>query len=177
LTAGAPLAVLRAALPSHAHPRLADGLVARLARAGRLVVEGKIARLPEFTAALSPEEKELSGRLLRALADTGLQGPATIELEAIVSAHPRTGAVLAFLAAEGRILLLGDAYWVMTEELDRAASRVVEELGGEEGLGPADFRTVLPVTRKHLIPILAYLDARGVTQRLASGRRVSESLP
>lgn len=176
LTAGAPLAVLRAALPSHAHPRLADGLVARLARAGRLVIEGKIARLPEFTAALSPEEEELSGRLLRALADTGLQGPATSELEAIVSGHPRTGAVLAFLAAEGRILLLGDAYWVMAEDLDRAASRVVEELGGEEGLGPADFRTVLPVTRKHLIPILAYLDARGVTHRLDSGRRVSESL-
>ena len=176
LAAGAPLAVLRAALPPHAHPRLADGLVARLARAGRLVIEGKTARLPEFTAALSPEEQQLSERLLRALAGAGLQGPATTDLEAVVSGHPRTGAVLAFLASEGRILLLGDAYWVLTEELDRAASRVVEEFGGEEGLGPADFRTVLPVTRKHLIPILAHLDARGVTHRLDSGRRVSESL-
>ena len=177
LAAGAPLAVLRAALPSHAHARLADGLVARLERKGRLVIDGKVARLPDFRAALSPEEEELSNRLLQVLAAAGLQGPATPELEALVSGHPRTGAVLAFLASQRRILLLADTYWVATAALDQAASRVMEELGGEEGLGPADFRRVLPVTRKHLIPILAYLDAQGVTQRLDSGRRVCEALP
>ena len=176
LAEGAPLAVLRAALPSHAHPRLADGLAARLERAALLVIEGKTARLPEFRAVLSPEEEGLSQRLLGVLAEAGLQGPVTSELEDLVSGHPRTTAVLAFLAAEGRILLLGDAYWVTAAALDQAASRVVEELGGEEGLGPADFRRVLPVTRKHLIPILAHFDARGVTHRLDSGRRVAELL-
>jgi len=50
-------------------------------------------------------------------------------------------------------------------------------LGGREGLGPADFREVLPVTRKHLLPILVYLDTRGVTQRLDDGRRVSSGAP
>ena len=177
LAAGAPLSVIRAALPSHAHPRLADGLAVRLERAGRLVIEGRTARLPEFSAALSPDEEKLSRRLLRALEEAGLQGPSTAEAEALVSGHPRTGAVLAFLASKGRILLLADAYWVTNAALDQAADRVVTELGGEEGLGPADFRRVLPVTRKHLIPILAHLDARGVTQRLDSGRTVSESLP
>ena len=176
LSEGAPLAVLRAALPAHAHPRLADGLAARLERAGTLVIEGKIARLPEFRAALSPEEEELSQRILRLLAEAGLQGPATSEMEELVAGHPRTAEVLAFLAADGRILLLGDAYWTTTAALDKAASRVVAELGGEEGLGPADFRSVLPVTRKHLIPILAHFDARGVTRRLDSGRRVTASL-
>ncbi|MYK64905.1 MAG: hypothetical protein F4022_00350, partial [Gemmatimonadetes bacterium] len=176
LAAGTPLALLRAALPTHAHPRLADGLTARLEEGGRLVIESGIARLPEFRAALSPEEEELSNRLLKALGEAGLQGPATSEVAALVSGHPRTGAVLAFLAEEGSVLLLGDTYWVEAAALERAAHRVVAELGGQEGLGPADFRGVLPVTRKHLIPILAYFDARGVTQRLDSGRRVSESV-
>ena len=177
LAAGAPLAALRAALPSHAHPRLADGIAARLERRGRLIVDGKVARLPGFRAALSPDEEEVSNRILQYLEDAGLQGPATDEVEALLSDHPRTGAVLAFLASEGRILLLGDAYWVTAAAVHQAATRVVEELGGEEGLGPADFRRVLPITRKHLIPVLAYLDAQGVTQRLDSGRRVSASLP
>ena len=177
LARGAPLSLLRAALPAHAHPRLADGLASRLARAGRLVIEGRIARLPEFRAALSPEEEELSCRLLEILTEAGLQGPATLELEELVPGHPGVGEVLAFLASEGRIRLLGDAYWVTTAALDEATNRVVTELGGEEGLGPADFRRVLPVTRKHLIPILAHFDARGVTQRLESGRSVSRSLP
>ena len=177
LARGAPLALLRTALPAHAHSRLADGLASRLARAGRLVIEGRIARLPEFRAALSPEEDELSRRLLGILAEAGLQGPATRELEELVPGHPGIGEVLSFLASEGRIRLLGDAYWVTTAALDDAANRVVTELGGEEGLGPADFRRVLPVTRKHLIPILAHFDARGVTQRLEAGRRVSGSPP
>ena len=177
LAPGVPLATLRAALPPHSHPGLADGLARRLARAGELVIEGRFARLPDFTATLSPEEEKLSDLLLEALAEAGLRGPATVDLEGVVANHPRTRAVLDFLAAKGRILLLGDAFWIGTEALDRAANRVVEELGGEDGLGPADFRKVLPVTRKHLIPILAHLDARGVTRRLDSGRRVSETVP
>jgi len=47
-------------------------------------------------------------------------------------------------------------------------------LGGREGLGPADFRDVLPVSRKHLIPILNYFDGAGVTLRDADGRSVPQ---
>ena len=178
LDAGAPLDVLRTALPGNAHPKLADGLAARLVMDGRLVIEGKVARLPDFEATLSLEEERLAERITDILLGAELQGPTTSELEARVSGHPeRIVAVLGFLAAKGRIQLVGDAFWVTTDALDRAATRVVEQLGGSEGLGPADFREVLPVTRRHLIPILAFLDSRGVTQRLDGGRRVAMTPP
>ena len=173
LDAGATLGVLRTALPPRAHPRLADGLTARLVEQGRLVVEGKVARLPGFEAALSADEERLAARLSDILDDADLQGPTTAELAALVSDPPGIGALLGFLARRGRIRLIGDAYWVGQAALDRAARRVVEELGGREELGPSDFRKVLPVTRKHLIPILAHLDALGVTMRLDEGRRVN----
>ena len=173
LAAGAPLGVLRTALSARAHPRLADGLAARLVEQGRLIIEGKVARLPGFEAALSPDEERLAERLVGILHDAGLQGPTTAELAALLSDPPGIEALMGFLSDRGRIRLLGDAYWVGQTALDRAARRVVQELGGREGLGPADFRKVLPVTRKHLIPILAHLDALGVTMRLDTGRRVS----
>ncbi len=173
LDSGAPLGVLRTALPPTAHPRLADGLAARLVEQGRMVIEGKAARLPGFEAALSAQEERLAARLAGILRDADLQGPTTTELAALASDPPGIDALLGFLAGRGRIRLLGDAYWVGQAALDRAARRVVQELGGREGLGPADFRKVLPVTRKHLIPILAHLDALGVTLRLDTGRRVS----
>ncbi|MCY4574417.1 MAG: SelB C-terminal domain-containing protein, partial [Gemmatimonadetes bacterium] len=66
--------------------------------------------------------------------------------------------------------------WVAAEELNRAAARVVEELGGREGLGPADFREVLPVTRKHLIPLLGHLNAQGVTHRADGARNGTKTL-
>ena len=177
LEAGAPLDVLRQALPRRSRPRLADGLAARLAAAGRLVVSGGTARLPGFEPVLSPDEAALAERLTALLREAGLQGPTTAEAAAHAADHPRTAAVLDFLAAKGRARLLGDSYWVATETLAEAAVRVAGELGGREGLGPADFREVLPATRKHLIPVLAYFDATGLTTRAAGGRRVARKLP
>ncbi len=177
LEAGAPLEVLRTSLPPHARRGLADGLAARLSGDGRMVVEGRLARLPGFEAVPSPAEKKLAALIMARLAEAGLQGPTTAELSASLPGHPDAlGPVLGFLAAEGRVRLVGDAFWVAAEELNRAAARVVEELGGREGLGPADFREVLPVTRKHLIPLLGHLDAEGVTHRADGARNVTKSL-
>ena len=174
---GAPLEVLRGALPASSHPRLAPALTARLVNAGRLVVEGKAARLPQFEAALSPQEEALAARIADVLEKTGLQGPTTEELSTMVSDHPRTESVLAFMAARDRVRLLGNAYWTSSAALAQAAARTVAALGGQGGLGPADFRDVLHVTRKHILPILAHFDATGVTTRELAGRRVAASAP
>ena len=175
LHAGAPLNVMRTSLPPRSHPRLADGLAARLAQAGRLVIEGKVARLPHFAPALSPDEEIIERRAMEVLAAAGLQGPATVELiGGMPGDRHRAEAVIAFLAAGERIRLVGDAFWVATDILDSAAAQVVERFAGRDGLGPADFREVLPVTRKHLIPLLAYLDGTGVTERTDGGRRVAD---
>ena len=177
LEVGAPLEVLRGALPGSSHPRLAPALTARLANAGSLVVEGKAARLPQFEAALSPQEEALAARIADVLEKAGLQGPTTEELSAMVSDHPRTESVLAFMAARDRVRLLGNAYWTSSAALAQAAARTVAALGGQGGLGPADFRDVLHVTRKHILPILAHFDATGLTTRELAGRRVAASAP
>ena len=115
---------------------------------------------------------------MEVLSGAGLQGPATSELTAEITGDShRVEAVLAFLAANERIRLVGDAFWVRNDMLDRAAARIVARLAGQSGLGPADFREVVPVTRKHLIPLLSYLDGIGITERTDQGRRVAESHP
>ena len=53
------------------------------------------------------------------------------------------------------------------------AERVATELAGAKGLGPSDFRELLPVTRKHLIPILSHFDQSGLTIRGPDGRDVA----
>ncbi len=173
LQAGAPLGTLRTSLPRRSHARLADALTARLAHAQRLIVEGKNARLPDFKPVPSPQERAVAARLMNALSVAGLQGPTQEGLVSAV-AGPRTPTetVIAFLADQGRIRFVGDAFWVAADVLDSAAARMRKRLAGRSGLGPADFRQVLPVTRKHLIPLLAYFDEVGVTQRTEGGRRV-----
>ena len=67
---------------------------------------------------------------------------------------------------------VADGFYVVSDELERAATRITEELGGRRDLGPADFRDALPVSRKWLIPLLNYFDGRGVTTRHEAGRDV-----
>lgn len=178
LEAGAPLAGLRTSLPRRAHPALADGIAARLARDGALVTEGRLARLPGFEAVLSSGEEELAVRLMEVLTGAGLQAPTEAELAADLATTPAAlRPLLGFLAGRGRIRLVGDTFWFAERVLDQAARRVVEALGGREGLGPADFRRILPVTRKHLIPLLGHFDATGVTDRADGARSVATSLP
>ena len=58
------------------------------------------------------------------------------------------------------------------EALEAAVQEVRKTLAGQGGLGPADFREALPVTRKHLIPLLGWMDREGVTIRRSDGREV-----
>ena len=80
--------------------------------------------------------------------------------------------VLKLLEREGRLVNLEGEFFVDAGAIAQARNAVQEELEGAKGLGPADFREVIPVTRKHLIPILSYLDRIGVTLRQGEGRDV-----
>jgi hypothetical protein len=73
---------------------------------------------------------------------------------------------------EGRLVALDDAFRIDREVLEEAVGEVRSRLKGRSGLGPADFREALPVTRKHLLPLLAWMDRAGITLREPDGRRV-----
>jgi selenocysteine-specific elongation factor len=59
------------------------------------------------------------------------------------------------------------------------AARVVAEIleGAPEGVTVADVRTALGATRKHVVPLLAELDATGVTRRRGDLRIAGPRLP
>ena len=80
-------------------------------------------------------------------------------------------ALIRWLESADRIRSVADGLWIPTAELDAAAERIRAELAGRTGLGPADFREVLPVTRRHLIPLLNYFDGVGTTRRGPDGAR------
>jgi selenocysteine-specific elongation factor len=70
---------------------------------------------------------------------------------------------------------LEDGLFVWRESLDDAASSVRTELAGRENLGPADFKQIVQVSRRYLLPILAHFDRAGVTVRDEDRRAVPAS--
>ena len=174
LRVAVPLAGVRAGLPEWAPSELADAIIEILCSTGHLErAEGGV-RKAGFRPELTPDQDTASARLFEVLSDEGLAAPFVDELPEQLTGRTDFWPLVRHLEATGRVRLVADGLYVTTEELDAAVARIQEVLGGREGLGPADFRDVLPVSRKHLIPILNYFDGAGVTLRDADGRSVPQ---
>lgn len=170
-----PLAAVRAALPPWAPSEIGDGVIERLVRDGRLAAQDGGVRLPDFEPRLTQDQEAASEALMRAFTADGLAAPLIDELPEELRRRADLWPLVRRLEGLDRLRLVADGLYVAADELDEAAQRIREALGGRTGLGPADFRDVLPVSRKHLIPLLKYFDGRGTTVRGADGRDVPEA--
>lgn len=166
---------LRAMLPDGCAAGLADAVLAREVEAGRLELTEGRARRPGHEPTLTPEQERRRDALVRVYREAGLTPPLLSELPEQSEPLPvddTTRMLIEQLQSEGRLARLDPELWIWSEHLDGVAARVGTELAGGEGLGPADFREIIPVTRKHLLPILTHLDVRGVTVLEGGVRRV-----
>jgi selenocysteine-specific elongation factor len=167
-----PLERLRAALPSWSAGPLPDLVLARLQDEGALELAEGGARRPGFQPNPTPDQERAAAALAEIYAQAGLAAPSLDDLPVEVRARGDLGQLLRFLERQGVLRTVDEGLLVSAADLDRAARSVTERLGGRTGLGPADFREVLDVSRKHLMPLLAYLDGLGITVRRGPARDV-----
>jgi selenocysteine-specific elongation factor len=172
LRAGVSLAVVRAAFPRWASPELADTLVGTLVEDRQLaLVEGGLS-LPDHRPLPTPEQEAAIERLARILAEGGLGAPEVAELPEDLRTRSDIWSLLRCLEGKGAVVQVADGLYLDRPTVERAAARIRAELGGRSGLGPADFKEVLAVSRKRLLPLLHYFDGRGVTLRRGDDRDV-----
>ncbi len=172
LRPGIPLGLLRQAIPEAAGPELADALLERLSREGVLEIRKDVVLRSGFSPELSSEAEDLRERLVNIYHEAGLTPPALKELPDDLRDRKEFWPLVRMLVDQGLLVTLNDEFFASADAVRDGARRVTEALGGKAGLGPADFRDVLPLTRKHLVPLLGYFDAHGVTIRQGDVREV-----
>ena len=151
---------------------LADAVVEGLAADGTLVLQGGAVARAGFEPRLNEAQAALRDRLATVFRDGGLAPPFLDELDAESRADPAYVSILRGLEAEGSLIQVDEGFLVDSAAVEGMVDRVKADLAGRSELGPADFREVIQVTRKHLVPLLGYLDRRGVTVRSDEGRSV-----
>ena len=172
LRPGVEAEAFRRALPGGAAAGLADALLAELVAEGELAVDRGVVARPGFRPTLSAAQERMRERLEAVYREAGLAPPSVAELPAEVAGED-LWPLLRLLEGAGALVALEDGVFAWRPTVEAAIENVRRALGGREGLGPADFKDVLPVSRKHLLPLLAHLDRRGVTVRRGDGRDVA----
>lgn len=150
---------------------LVDAVLDQLLEEGSLTTNrGRIARR-DFTPELSPDHLALRARIEAALVEAGVAAPRLDELEDQLQVGP-VGEIMELLDAEGRVVRIEPDLYLERDSLDQAVQAIQDRLGGRTDLSPGDFREVLKISRRHLIPFLEFLDRTGITTRGAEGRAV-----
>lgn len=164
---------LRRSLPPRAHPAVGEWALDGLLGEGVLEARGSVVARAGYEPRLTDAQHEARERLRMLIEEGGLAPPAIGELPEDLRDHPDLRGLLRLLEDEGAIVpIAGGEFYFSRAALDQAANAIREGLRGSEGLGPADFRSVLPVSRKFLIPLLEHFDQTGVTVRRPEGRAV-----
>jgi len=165
---GLPLEAFRQLI---GEPGLATRLLSALTSEGAVVQDGGAIRLSGHRPAIPPEFLGGAAALREELAAAGSEGRSTAELAGRHSGIP-AAEIAEFLVREGTAIRMGKDTYYDRAKLESAARSVLREVKKRGEVTPSEVRVSLGLTRKHLIPILEWMDAQGLTVRVGDARRL-----
>jgi selenocysteine-specific elongation factor len=161
LELGAPASVIRAAVsravPISARPA-ADAILSALVREGALVRESAAFRQPGHTPALDQRRPDLE-RVAEAVASGGATPPSIAQL--VSAGHARS--VVDAAIRSGLVVRIAPDLVLAPSLVEDAVHEI--RSAGSAGLTVSAFRERLGTSRKYAVPLLEYLDNRGLTVR------------
>lgn len=177
LRLGMPLEELRQIPPGERGFKLGESALQDLAIQGLISVQKGVASIADFRPRLTSDQEVLRARLRSILQESALSPPALGEMDEELGSVGSVQDILRLMEADGEILALDSGFHFWRDAVLTAGRTVVSVLGGASDLGPADFKSVLPLSRRHLLPLLRHFDTVGITTRRQDGRDVSVEVP
>jgi len=165
LRAGVPREEARSAvgLPAKRFSALVDRLVAE----GRVAERGSALALPRHAPQLSASQEEQWRRARAALAKEPLQPPTPAQLAADYGIDRE---IVAALAERGDLVRIGTEAVFLPDAVSDFAQRVVRELAANGKITVSRARDLSGSSRKHVLPLLQFLDDHGLTRRQGDDR-------
>ena len=165
LRAGAPREEVRSSVSLP--PKRFNALVERLAADGRIAERGSALALPWHVPTLTSAQESAWARARAALAREPLQPPSPAQLE---SEYGLDRELVAALAERGDLVRIGTEAVFLPDAVARFAETVVSELAQTRTITVARARDLTGSSRKHVLPLLGFLDDRGLTRRSGDDR-------
>jgi selenocysteine-specific elongation factor len=140
-----------------------------LIRDGKIVQQEAYLRLSSHLPRLSPEQKNVSQKILQKFVVNPLSPPTK---EEILGEDSHYEEVLMFLIQGGELIELRDGVLFRKEDFEKFKNKIVDFIKKNGEATVSQLREHLATTRKYMVPILEKLDQLGVTQREGDKRTI-----
>jgi len=165
LRAGAPREEIRSSLDLS--QKRFNALVERLGGDGRIAERGSALALPSHAPTLTADQELAWSRAQVALGREPLQPPSPAQLE---SEYGLDRELIAALSERGDLVRIGTEAVFLPGAVAGFADTIVTELAAKRTITVARARDLTGSSRKHVLPLLGYLDDRGLTRRSGDDR-------
>jgi selenocysteine-specific elongation factor len=173
LKPGMPKEELKSRLPPQISPKLFTLMIQNMIKVGQMVQEENMVRLSTHSVLLGQDQTDVRKKILDAYQQNGLTPPyfkefcKTQNLDEIKSKE-----VLHVLVDEGLIVRIKDDLYFHQEAILMIKKKLVEFLNAHGEITTPQFKDMTGASRKFVIPIIEYFDARNVTIRVGDIRKL-----
>ena len=148
-----------------------EALVEALERASRIEVDGDRIRPAGHRVSLSEAQKAAWEAVLKVLADPETAVRTGKELE--IGLGPESRQVLPLMVEDGEILRYGGDFFIARDTMERIRTGLAEWCAsGKTVISVPEFKSILGLSRKYVMPLLEHLDDLKWTRRKGDGREI-----
>jgi selenocysteine-specific elongation factor len=173
LKPGMPKEELKSRLPPQISSKLFTLMIQQMVKSGQVVQEENMIRLSTHTVSLGQDQTDVRRKILDAYQQNGLTPPyfkefcRTLRLD-----ETKSKEVLHVLVDEGLIVRIKDDLYFHQEAITMIKKKLVEFLNVHGEITTPQFKDMTGASRKFVIPIIEYFDARNVTIRVGDIRKL-----
>jgi len=170
---GMPKEELKTKLPDTLASKLFNLFLNLMIKANQIVQEENTVRLATHTVSLGADQADVRDKILDAYLNAGLQPPYFKDLSKTLDIDSnRAKDVLMHLVDEGLVVKTKEDLYFHAEAINHLKKKLVEFLESKEEITTPQFKEMTGVSRKYVIPLAEYFDAKNVTLRVGDVRKL-----
>ncbi len=173
LKAGMSKEELKSKFPQLSDPKVFNLILNQMIKSGQIAQEENTVRLSDHRVSLGADQADIRKKILDIYQNGGLQPPYFREIHRILDVDPNhTKDVLMLLVEEGQIVKTKDDLYFHVDAITELKNRLVDFLKSNGEITTPQFKEMTAASRKYVIPLIEYFDARKVTLRIGDSRRL-----
>ena len=173
LKAGMPKEELKSKFPRLTDTKLFNQVLNQMIKRRQIVQEENTVRLESHRVSLGQDQTAIRNKIIQTYQSGGLQPPYFREVVKVLQLEPKHARdVLMHLVAEGQIVKTKDDLFFDTEAVAKLKNKLVDFLKANGEISTPQFKEMTGVSRKFVIPLIEYFDAKNVTLRVGDSRKL-----